>query len=410
MTPEPRKTGAILLGGAGPALSVARSLHGWGVPVTVLGAGHDLVRASRSCDTFVDLGRGDGLQGRWEQWLMTREAGGQVLLACGDDGLELISRKRQQLSVHGYRVGESRDDVVSSMLDKQRTYALARQHGIECPKTITIESEADVEEALATLPFPCAVKPIHSHIFARHFKDKLFVAADRPSLLECLRRTQELGLQVLVTEIIPGPDDAFASYYSYLDDKGNPLFHFTKRKLRGHPIHFGNWCYQVTSWDAEVAERGLQFFRAVGLVGVGNVEFKRDARDGRPKLIECNHRFTASNEILRKAGVDVARLAYARAVGDTFEIAGFREGVHLWHPAEDVAALIAYRRLGEISLRSWLVSLLHRQHVPIFRLGDPMPGITNWFRIPRRFQGWLRRSEEIASGTEVPPERNRAVA
>jgi predicted ATP-grasp superfamily ATP-dependent carboligase len=339
---------------------------------------------------------------------MSRESPSEVLLACGDDGLELISRNRQQLSVHGYRVGHSKDDVVLSMLDKHQTYALARQHGIECPATITIESEADVEEALATLPFPCAVKPLHSHLFARHFKDKLFVARDRASLLQCLRRTQALGLKVLVTEIIPGPDDSFASYYSYLDDEGNPLFHFTKRKIRGHPIHFGNWCYQVTAWDEEIAQLGLHFFQKIGLTGVGNVEFKRDARDGRPKLIECNHRFTASNEILRKAGVDVARLAYARAVGKTFEVRGFREGVHLWHPAEDVAALVAYRRVGELSLLPWITSLLHRQHVPIFRFQDPLPGVINWLRVPRRFTGWLRRSEAIASGTNMPPPGGRS--
>ena len=49
---------------------------------------------------------------------------------------------------------------------------------------------------------------------------------------------------------------------------------------------------------------------------MGNVEFKRDTRDGRLKLIECNHRFTAANELVRRAGIDLARIAYDRACGD----------------------------------------------------------------------------------------------
>ena len=50
---------------------------------------------------------------------------------------------------------------------------------------------------------------------------------------------------------------------------------------------------------------GLALFGHAGLRGVANVEFKRDPRDGRLKLIECNARFTAANGLLTASGIDL---------------------------------------------------------------------------------------------------------
>jgi D-aspartate ligase len=87
----------------------------------------------------------------------------------------------------------------------------------------------------------------------------------------------DAGHPMLVTEYVPGPDDQYRSYYTYLDHEGEPLVHFTKRKLRQYPTHFGLGSYHLTEWNPEVAELGLRFARGAGLRGLVNVEFKRDA-------------------------------------------------------------------------------------------------------------------------------------
>ena len=182
---------------------------------------------------------------------------------------------------------------------------------------------------------------------------------------------------MLVTEFIPGPDDQFSSYYSFLDEEGSPLFHFTKRKLRQFPPRFGGGTYHVTEWQPEVAELGLRFFQGVGLRGLGNVEFKRDARDGGLKLIECNARFTMATGQVRRAGIDLAMIAYARTTGQPLPpMDSFRDGVRLWYPSLDLRALQQYRALGEISRTQWLRSLAHRQHLPVLDAHDPLPFLT----------------------------------
>jgi predicted ATP-grasp superfamily ATP-dependent carboligase len=366
---------AVLLGGGLIAVSAARSLGRSGVAVHAVGdPSREPVQHSRYCTAFVDLG--DASIERRLEWLERGAPRGAVILPCDDAGLELLGRHRTRLVELGYLPVEANDEVLLAMLDKQRTYELADAVGVPRPRTITLRSDDDVERVVHELGFPCALKPLHSHLFAQHFgtNQKVWIVATEADCRATLRRMIALDLEMLATEILAGPDTAFVSYYSYLDERGEPLFHFTKRKLRQYPIGFGLTCYQITAWDAEAAELGAKFFRGVGLRGVGNLEFKRDPRDGRLKLIECNHRFTLANELVRRAGIDIPRLAYDRAAGREMPpLNGFREGVRLWHVVSDVRALRDYRRAGQLSATAWLRSLLHRQHFPLFDLGDPGP-------------------------------------
>src|SRR5207245_547909 len=134
------------------------------------------------------------------------------------------------------------------------------------------------------------------------------------------------------------------------DVEGQPLVHFTKRKLRQYPVTFGWGCFHETAWEPEAAELGLRFFQGIGLRGLGNVEFKRDVRDGRLKLIECNPRLTAANELVRLAGHDFARLAYERAAGrDGPTMGSFREGLYFWYPFMDTRACLSLRRQRKLT-------------------------------------------------------------
>jgi hypothetical protein len=80
------------------------------------------------------------------------------------------------------------------------------------------------------------------------------------------------------------------SLHTYLDEDGEPVAQLTKRKLRQNTVEFAMGTYHVTDSNEEVAAVGLQLCTGVGIRGVANPEFTRDARDGRVKLIERNRR------------------------------------------------------------------------------------------------------------------------
>ena len=366
---------AVILGGQETALPVARSLGRAGIPVHAVGHRDDPIRHSRYCTTFADLGSRGRVQERLLDWLLTGPHTG-VLMPCSDHGLEVVSHNRAAIVERGHLPFEADDDVVRAMLDKERTYAIADQVSVARPTSFTVRDPSQLRAALDAAVFPCGLKPLIRHVFAeRSGIDEKVIVVDGVSELErFLRIGLEVDCPLMVTEIIQGGDDQLVGYFSYLDEDGRPLFQFTNRKLRQNPIHFGVGCYVIGEWDPEVAGLGLRFLQGAGVRGVAHVEFKRDAREGRLKLIECNHRFNLAIGLLTASGLDVPLLLYNRLVGRAGpELGRGRTGLRLWHPLHDVRALRAYRRAGELTTVEWLRSLMHPQHFTVFSRDDPKP-------------------------------------
>lgn len=393
---------AVLLGGAVNALSVARSLWRSRVAVDLLGDGRatSVARHSRACRRYVGPSDSETVAEEWMTWLLN-ESAPAVLLPCSDEAVEFIARRRPELEAAGHRPIEANDDACLNMLDKARSYEIARSAEVPAPQTVIVRSLAELEGL--DFSFPCGIKPLHAHLFARHFDTsaKGVTVATVEHARRILEPIFEAGLPMLLTEVIPGPDDQYRSYYTYIDELGEPLLHFTKRKLRQYPTRFGLGSYHLTEWNAEVARLGLQFARAAGLRGLVNVEFKHDARDGRLQLIECNPRFTEANEQVRGAGIDLALLAYNKRLGLPLpELDSFRDHVGFWFPVNDLRAFRALRRDGELTAAAWLGTLAHRQVPVIFSLRDPKPSSIVW---RQRAWGLVRR---LLPGSRKPQNRS----
>lgn len=389
---------AVLLGGAMNALSVARSLWRSGVPVDILaGSFNDSpVRWSRAARRYIRPSDAGDPADSWLRWLTDAEA--SVILPCSDEGLEFIARHRRSLEEMGHRPIEAADDVVLAMLDKSRTYELARQVGVPAPNTVTLRTRDDLN-AITDFLFPCAIKPVESHVFTRRFRPfaKGAYVNDPEEAARLLGPILDEGVAMLLTEVVEGTDEC-CSYYSYLDEQGEPLTHFTKRKLRQYPTRFGLGTYHMTGWQPDVAKLGLRFFQGVGLRGVGNVEFKRDRRDGQLKLIECNPRFTNAHELVRHSGIDFGLLAYARLTGDPLPpLDHFRDNIGLLFPYEDLRAFRQYRQDGELTTSSWIRSLLHPQAFPYLDKGDPRPSLVNFSHYVKAAG---RRSARLVRGSQ----------
>lgn len=374
---------AVLIAGEHIALAAARSLSAAGVSVYALGHGEDPTRHSRHRRQFVEVGSGIRLMVRSMEWLRSKGPRGAVVIPCDDEGLELVAGNRTELAELGYLPIEADDRVLLAMLDKQRTYELAREIGVATPLTFVVETREEVIAAAERVGYPCALKPLSAHRWHRHFplRTKAFVARDQAELERAVTRTQPLDLEVMVTELIPGGDERFCSYYGYLDSDGESLVHITKRKLRQYPPGFGLGTFHLTDRNPDVAAQGLRFLQGIGARGLACVEFKRDPRDEQLKLIECNHRLTGATEQLRAAGADLPLFVYRRLTGASPPpISDYRTAVSLWSPLLDARAFIGYRRRGELTLRRWIASLLRRHRFPIFRWSDPLPSLARGAR------------------------------
>ena len=202
------------------------------------------------------------------------------------------------------------------MLDKERTHELAVEHGIPVPRTMPVrdadELAAAAEADRLTRRAEAASRRTSSAATSRSRDSS---ASTAPSSSARFAETEAAGVEMLVTEMVPGPDRYHSIVHLPRRATATSLFTFTKQKLRQYPIRFGGGCYHIMDWDPEVSELGLRFCQAVGLRGFLNVEFKRDERDGELKLIECNHRFTASTALHLAAGLNVPLFTYNHLLG-----------------------------------------------------------------------------------------------
>jgi predicted ATP-grasp superfamily ATP-dependent carboligase len=373
----------VILGGDANALSIARCLGRRGIRVFALNDHDSPVRHSRYCH-YLAAPRLGTIEASWSDYLLGPKAEplrGAVLLAASDDGLEVIIHNRAPLAER-FVLDESNPEAQRAMLNKLSTYRAAQAAGVPTPRFWVTAGGPALRDLEPELVYPLLVKPLYSHHFAGAFGGKkFFIARNVEELRQGVETAGAAALEVMLVEQIPGPDDRLCSYYTYLDQDSTPLFDFTKRIIRRFPVGMGNGCCHVTDRNPEVREVALKLFRGVGLRGLANAEFKRDDRDGRLKLIECNARFTAANCLAASSGLDLASFVYNRLVGlPTPPTANYRIGLGLWYPTQDFRAFLELRRRGELTPWGWLRGLVRRQTLPYFSWGDPWPSAMRLLR------------------------------
>ena len=376
---------AIILGGSANSLSVTRSLGRSGIQVLVAGLAGTPALDSRFCSKRFLIRDRSSFAKECSELLLSGagQPTGAVLLPCDDDSVEFVAKNHEALS-RNYVLDGSDPAIQLAMLDKQRTLEMARAADIPIPKSMAADLTTEIDQILSEIALPAILKPVHSHLFQRKFGRggrKFFWATTPEELHTDLQLTCQAGLEMIVAEFIPGPDSLLGSYYTYIDDEGHSHFHFTKKIIRRYPQGEGLGSFHKTEWDEEIAEIGARFFRKISFRGLGNVEFKRDLRDDQLKLIECNPRFTAAQELLVRAGIDAAQIVYSDRIGEpTISRKGFRQQLHFWYPVRDLMAFRERSRKGELSLGAWLKGVCRKQVLPFFSMADPRPSVLRMAR------------------------------
>jgi predicted ATP-grasp superfamily ATP-dependent carboligase len=121
-------------------------------------------------------------------------------------------------------------------------------------------------------------------------------------------------------------------------------------------------------------------FDGIGWQGIGNVEFKRDMRDGQLKIIEVNGRLTAGHPLVTRGGAPIDLIIYCHLTGQVLpRFDSYSQTLRLWDPLRDFMAFLQLRRTGELSFRGWLRSIFAQKVIlPFFCVDDPRPGLAEF--------------------------------
>jgi predicted ATP-grasp superfamily ATP-dependent carboligase len=394
-------TPALIVGGDLGDLSIARSLGAAGISVYAVNHRQSVVRYSRFCK-WIDLPDSNAIGTEvWAAYLLGRESNhlrGAVLLAASDETIELIAEHRQSLA-EKFILDLSNPDAQLCMLDKLCTYRAAEAAAVPTPKFWVANTPEQIAKLEHELVFPLILKPVLGHKFSRKFTGHYAVTYNMDELLSVFDTVCGAGIPTFLVEMIPGPDDRLCSYYTYLDESGNNLVDFTKRVIRRYPMNMGGSTYHISDYVSDIQELALALFRQVGLRGVANAEFKMDERDGKLKLIECNARFTAADCLLVASGLNLPLFVYNRLTGRAYAAPStYRMGLRLWKPVGDFVAFRQLNKMGLLTFRAWIRSVMHPQIFPVFRWNDPLPAIIGAARLIR--YAWSRFRLSILSGKD----------
>jgi len=386
---RPVSDGALIVGGDYRALATARSLGRRGVPVWVVADDHRIATVSRytrhsllwpattddgQVEFLLELGSRSGLEG----W---------TIFPTGDTAAALIARHHQALQ-QSFRLTTAPWDVLRWAYDKRLTYRLAAETGLDYPWTTTPISL----EQLATLDcaFPAILKPAVKEVFNSFTHAKAWRVDDRESLLRRYAEARKLipPDAILVQELVPGSgEDQFS--YAALCDRGHPLAWVIARRLRQYPVDFGRASSFVETVDQpEIEEPARRLLARLGYTGLIEVEFKRDPRDGRYKLLDLNPRVWGWHALARRAGVDFPYLQWCVVHGEPVSNVRAKPDVRWIRLATDLPAAAIAMRSGQLTPRAYLQSFRAPLELAMFSIDDPLPAL---LEIPLAFWAGLRR-------------------
>ena len=252
--------------------------------------------------------------------------GPAIVFPTHDPPLNALARNAGRLP--GLRFPFPPWSVLEAIQDKRHQLEVAAAAGVDIPETRYPGSAAEARAAAEELGPPVLVKPQHPDGFKRRFGKQAFSCETSEEAERAYADAEPFG--PMVQELVPGGDDELYSLGSYLAEDGEPLGLFSGRKLKQVPPGIGTCRTGEAVWVQEVVDSGLRFLRALGFHGISQVEFKRDPRDGRFKLMEINPRLWQWHGLAAACGVDVPVIAYRDLSGEKVDPVSMNGSGRVW--------------------------------------------------------------------------------
>ncbi len=387
------KRKVIVIGGGTAALGVSRALASKDVEIIYLSTRpHDFARftkfASRSIKVPSPITDGNKLL---ELLMNTKEDwDGALLMPTVDPCVVFVSQNREVLSGR-YIPAVQKWSVIKRIIDKRSLYLQSQQIGIPTPRVLFPDSDQSFMVRKSDLSYPCILKPNQTTRFYSIFKKKVLIINSYNELIRWLAEVRRHNLEVMVSEIIPGPDDKLYHYRSFLDRKGNVLAEMCTQKLRQHPPAFGQACASRTvPMIHEIQDFSLKLLRSFSYHGVSSVEFKFDDRDDQYKLMEINNRPVLPERHFHAAGINFPYIAYLDFVENVkLPKPDYNTEIYWIHNFFDIRELVRSLKLGKFNLKEFFKPYWQKKVFSVPFFDDPLPFLASAPKIVSRLLGNL---------------------
>lgn len=367
----------LILSGHAIALGVIRSLGSKGVPVYVVSYDtKDMAYKSKFIQQHFVLPHPEKNAEEFIAGLLRiHDKIGKALVFPADDPTLVALSKNIDLLKAKFIIASQDWSIISKVINKDMTYAVAEKVGVPFPKTLSLDETITItEDLIKEFRFPCLVKPVQSHIYFDIFKSKMAIVNNIEELKNQFEQCKKYSLDVTLQEIIEG-DITQGLNFNSLIYNGKIKQGFTAYKVRmtdngyGIPVIVRSREMIKELWD--YSEKLLS---EMGYEGYSNVEFKYDKRDGLYKLLEVNGRYNRSSLLSAESGINFPWIQYNYIInGIDFKQNDYEKGFYYVDEFKDFQENIKRLLSGKENLLRFLKPYFSKKVFAIFYSRDMKP-------------------------------------
>lgn len=285
------KKGAIIIEGHVQGLANTRALGEAGIPVIVVDKNTCVASSSIYCkgffkcpdykseafiDFLINLGISENLQG----W---------VLIPSNDHAVYNISKNLNRIS-EIYKTTIPEINTIELIYNKSNLLSLADSLNIPIPKTYYFSS-VDIPNKFE-LKFPVLTKGKQGLDFYKSLGKKAYLALNAKELLIQLALIKnKFSLEnTFSQELIRFDGTNKTISLAAFCVNGEIMAYWMGAKLREHPFQFGTATFTESVMESQCLNSSITILKALKYTGVCEVEFLKDPKDNKFKLIEINAR------------------------------------------------------------------------------------------------------------------------
>jgi predicted ATP-grasp superfamily ATP-dependent carboligase len=301
--------------------------------------------------------------------------GGGVLLSGSDAATTYLSEHRAAVPAV-LRSFESTDGAHLGLMDKRRLYELAAEAGVRTPWMHHVSKREELDALRAELTYPCIVKATLGHL-ARERAGFGTMRLDSDDDLEARAGVLlDLGLDLVLTELVPGPETALEGSVLVRDPAGRTPLRYGRHKIRQWPVDYGVGSMLESMDVPEAHENHLRLLEHTGFVGIASCEMKRHAGTGELYLIEINVRIPGNFGLSQACGVDGPWRLYATLAGLPLGPQPQQvDGRRVWLVEEDLRTVRFRLQNGLTTVDEVARTFRGVRDFGVLSARDPLPGL-----------------------------------
>lgn len=275
--------------------------------------------------------------------------------------------------------------------DKKKLLNIAIKNGVACPLNYFHDDIEQIEKNIDM--YPVIIKPARRHTVP------LGVCRTSEELKKIYKEMCSKYGPCIVQEYIPNGGEL--GVYTLFDEKSKPLALTVQKRIRCLTADGGISTLRETVKNEEVVNIALNLLKTIKWSGVAMVEFRIDARDNTPKLMEINPRFWGSLPLSILSGPNFPYLLYnVIKQKDVSPMLDYKIGVRCRWFIGDILRMVGGPHRLQACLNVFQTT--GKTHYDNLSFEDPIPALASIFSQWGSFDEGPREEDPMLYNGKIP--------